>query len=60
MKPRAPIYSPELVGINNRQVMERELLKIQEVFDQFAKLLDQASKRLEALEAQISESEENP
>lgn len=33
------MYSPELVGINNRQVMERELLKIQEVFDQYADLM---------------------
>ena len=46
MKPRAPMYSPELVGINNRQVMERELLKIQEVFDQYARLMVQFSNEI--------------
>lgn len=61
MKPREiPIYSPELFGIDDRKVLEREFLKIQSVFDQFAKILDQADKRLDALEAQLSELEENP
>ena len=40
------MYSPELVGINNRQVMERELLKIQEVFDQYARLMVQFSNEI--------------
>lgn len=55
-----PIYNPELFGEIDRKVLEREFLKISEIFDQYAELLDQSSKRLEALEAQLSESEENP
>jgi len=57
---QAPIYSPELFGEIDRKVLEREFLKIVEIFDQYAELFDQASKRLEALEAQLSKSEENP
>jgi hypothetical protein len=60
MKQRAPIYSPELVGINSRQVVEREFLKIQEVVDQVAGQLELIMKRLDSLEESLSELEETP
>ncbi len=61
MKRRGPpIYAPELVGINSRQIVEREFLKLQEVVDQVAQHLDSIMKRLEALEASLPEPEENP
>ena len=61
MKRRGPpIYAPELVGINSRQIVEREFLKLQEVVDQVAQHLDSIMHRLEALEASLPEPEENP
>lgn len=61
MKRRGPpIYAPELVGINSRQIVEREFLKLQEVVDQVAQHLDSIMNRLEALEASLPEPEENP
>jgi hypothetical protein len=60
MKKRGPpIYAPELVGINSRQIVEREFLKLQEVVDQVAQHLDSIMNRLEALEASLPESEDN-
>ena len=59
MKRRGPpIYAPELVGINSRQIVEREFLKIQEVVDQVAQHLDSIMTRLEALEASLPDSED--
>lgn len=61
MKRRGPpIYAPELVGINSRQIVEREFLKIQEVVDQVAGQLELIMQRLDALEESLSESEETP
>jgi hypothetical protein len=60
MKRRGPpIYAPELAGINSRQIVEREFLKLQEVVDQVAKHLDKIIDRLDALEASQPDSEEN-
>ena len=36
---QAPIYSPELFGEIDRKVLEREFLKIAEIFDQYAELI---------------------
>lgn len=59
MKKRGPpIYAPELVGINSRQIVEREFLKLQEVVDQVAQHLDSIMNRLEALEASLPEPED--
>lgn len=61
MKRRGPpIYAPELVGINSRQIVEREFLKIQEVVDQVAQHLDSIMNRLEALEISLRDHEHKP
>lgn len=57
MKRRGPpVYAPELVGINSRQIVERELLKIQEVVDQSALHFSSNMDRLDSLESGLSKA----
>ena len=37
---QVPVYSPELFGEIDRKVLEREFLKIAEIFDQYAELIE--------------------
>lgn len=39
---QAPVYNPELFGEIDRKVLEREFLKISEIFDQYAELIEKS------------------